>query len=186
MTNSTRTKFSTSIIAITGLISAIGGIITVLYTVGVLGMEKAHDKEEKTPELLVTETKPIEKRDVQTKEIKIVTPPKPTIVKKVIKAVNLTGYWVDTNTPNGKYYINHESSGNISFTEYSLMFGSWVTTATGSGKKNGNTLEIPYITYAGTNGNFKGKLVSNGKKIQGTAYDFSAGIQVALNLQKLN
>lgn len=184
MTNSTRTKFSANIIALTGLISAIGGIITVLYTVGVLGGEKTPNKEEEFQELLVT--KPTEKSNVQTKEIKIVTTPKPTIATKVIKAINLTGYWVDTNTPNGKYYINHESSGNISFTEYSLMLGSWVTTASGSGKTNGNTLEIPYVTYAGTNGNFKGKLVSNGKKIQGTAYDFSAGIQVALNLQKLN
>ena len=47
MEHTTNTKFSTSVIAITGLITAIGSIITILFNVGIIGnkeQKKDHKK----------------------------------------------------------------------------------------------------------------------------------------------
>ncbi len=185
MADSTKTKLSTTIIAITGLITAIGSVITILYNVGVIGNKKIEEKVKKEgtiEEVKIDKKEPL--KDFTKKEIKVITDTKPKSVKKVVKIYNLTGKWVDINNPNGRYQINHENSGNISFTEYSLVYGEWVTTASGSGQVTQANISIPYTTYVGTNGKFTGRITSNGKKIEGKIQDFNAGITAELNLQK--
>ncbi|CAL2086621.1 hypothetical protein [Tenacibaculum sp. 190524A05c] len=185
MPDATKTKFSTSIIAITGLITAIGSVITILYNVGIIGNKdsaKNEKKEEPKKEVKVDKTKI--PKDLKTKEVKVITNIKPETLKKVVKKYNLTGKWIDINNPNGRYQINHEASGTISFTEYSLVYGEWITTASGSGKVTQSGISIPYTTYVGTNGKFTGKITSNGEKIEGKIKDFNAGITAELNLQK--
>lgn len=186
MPDSTKTKFSTSIIAITGLITAIGSIITILYNVGIIGNKKSdqnNKREEQVKEVKVID-KGESRKDKKKKEVNVVTNVKPERVKEVVKTYNLTGKWVDINNPNGRYQINHENSGIITFTEYSLVYGQWITTATGSGKVSQTKISIPYTTYAGTNGKFTGRITSKGKKIEGKIQDFNAGITAELNLQK--
>jgi hypothetical protein len=188
MVDSTNTKFSTSVIAITGLITAIGSVITILFNVGIIGnkaSKKDHKKEDLKKEVVIDKSKL--PKDLKTKEIDIVPsvkPPKTKEVKAIVKNYNLTGKWIDIDNPSGRYQINHEDSGAISFTEYSLVFGEWVSTASGSGKVTKSRLNIPYTTYIGTSGKFTGRITNNGGKIEGKIQDFDAGITAILNLQK--
>jgi hypothetical protein len=186
MPDTTKTKFSTSIIAITGLITAVGSVITILYNVGIIGNKENNDnskREEQVQQVkVIDESEPQE--DKKAKELNVVTKVKPERVKKVVKSYNLTGKWIDINNPNGRYQINHENSDAISFTEYSLVFGEWIITASGSGKVTDSNINIPYTTYLGTNGKFTGLITRNGEKIEGKIQDFNAGITAELNLQK--
>ena len=187
MANTTNTKFSTSVMAITGLITAIGSIITILFNVGIIGNkgdEKHQDLQDNNPKEVVVKGE-ITPNIVEDKGVKIITKDEPKVQKKaVVKEFNLTGRWVDINNPTGRYEITHDSSGNISFTEYSLIFGEWIATAEGSGEVNSMRVNIPYTTYVGTNGKFTGKITNNGKKIDGQVKDFNAGITAELKLQK--
>jgi len=99
------------------------------------------------------------------------------------KYLNLTGYWKDTNL-GGRYYFNHQSSGSLSFTEYSWLDGNWYTTASGTGTIDDKTITIPYSTYIGTNGQFTGTVSNNGLQMKITARDLNTGGQVVLNLEK--
>ena len=185
MVDSTNTKFSTSVIAITGLITAIGSIITILFNVGIIGnkeQKKDHKKEEQKKEVIIDKSKL--PKDIKAKEVKVIPTVKPETLTVVEKTYNLTGKWVDINNSNGRYQINHEDSGTINFTEYSFVFGEWVTTATGTGNVNGTNVTIPYTTYLGTNGKFTGKITNRGKKIEGKIQDFDAGITAELNIKK--
>ncbi len=181
MSNTTKTKFSTNVLAIATLVTAIGGFITILFNTGVLGNEKKKSTTEEVKESKIDSTQ----RETDTTIKDQATQP---VVYKAEKteAYNLTGNWFDINNPKGKYYINHEGSGMISFTEYSLVFGEWISTATGSGTVENKKIDIPYTTYLGTNGRFKGEVLSDGKKIEGTVRDYSAGITIVLNIQKEN
>ncbi|MGG8495304.1 hypothetical protein ACQY1Q_02710 [Tenacibaculum sp. TC6] len=181
MTDPTKTKFATTIIAITGLISAIGGVITILHNVGVLDFGKLKKEEIKIEE--VKKEEPHQEEKIKDTKQKVITTINPKVYEAA-KEYNLTGYWLDKANANGKYYITHQNTGNVSFTEYSLIFGQWISTATGQGKCNNNTLEIPYETYLGTNGKFTGKISNNGKEIEGTISDFNAGMTAMLNLKK--
>ena len=184
MVDSTNTKFSTSVIAITGLITAIGSIITILFNVGIIGnkgQKKDHKKEEQKKEVIIDKSKLL--KDLKTKDVTIPAI-KPETLTVVEKTYNLTGKWVDINNSNGRYQINHEDSGTINFTEYSIVYGEWITTATGTGNVKGTRVKIPYQTYAGTRGEFTGSITNQGKKIQGKIQDFDAGITAELNLKK--
>ncbi len=173
-----RTKFTATIIAITGLLTAIGGVITVLHNVGFLDLKNAEDKEPRI------EIEVPEKREVIDEKEKVIK----TIVsekkRKKEEPLVLSGYWWNKDNRNGKYYIESNPSGNVSFIEYSLMYGQWVSTATGSGVVKQKSIDIPYTTYLGTSGKFTGKVVDNGKEIQGSIHDFNAGMKVILNLIK--
>ncbi|CAM1345293.1 hypothetical protein [Tenacibaculum amylolyticum] len=192
MSDATKTKFSTAVIAITGLISAIGGVITILYNVGFLGPNKEQKPEQKKTEEKVIvvdkeKAKPtktiVDKPEEKTKIIDDFKPKK-VVEKEVKKEYNLTGYWLDVNNANGKYYIDHNTSGRISFTEYSFVFGEWIVTANGTGTIKNGRIEIPYTTYVGTNGEFTGKLVEENHEIQGNIHDLNANMKAVLNLQK--
>ncbi|SEC20996.1 hypothetical protein SAMN04489761_2383 [Tenacibaculum sp. MAR_2009_124] len=170
-----KTKFSTTIMAITGLITAIGGVITILHNVGFLGLKEPNEKHFKVEK----ETFEKEKETINEKE-KVI---KSFIPVEKIK-VSLSGYWWNKENNNGKYYIEHKRNGEVSFTEYSLMYGQWVSTATGSGDITATSIDIPYTTYVGASGKFTGKVSANGKEIHGFIHDFSAGMKVILNLIK--
>ncbi|CAM1358361.1 hypothetical protein [Tenacibaculum xiamenense] len=178
MSDSAKTKFTATIIAITGLLTAIGGVITVLHNVGFLNLKK-DKKEESKIEIEIPEKKKV--IDEKEKVIKTIVSEKK--IKKEEPLV-LSGYWWNKDNRNGKYYIESNSSGNISFTEYSLMYGQWISTATGTGSVKQKNIDIPYTTYLGTSGKFTGKVVDNGKEIHGSIHDFSAGMKVILNLIK--
>ena len=184
MVDSTKTKFSTTVIAITGLITAIGSVITILFNVGIIGnkeQKKDHKKEEQKKEVIIDKSKL--PKDLKTKDVTIPAI-KAEALTVVEKTYNLTGKWVEINNSNGRYQINHEDSGTINFTEYSFVFGEWVTTATGTGNVNGTNVTIPYTTYLGTSGKFTGKITNRGKKIEGRIQDFDAGITAELNIKK--
>ena len=187
---SDKTKFSTSIVAITGLITAVGGLITILFNTGFFGDKKGDEKKQPEKEVVYI---PEEKNDDE-QVIRIDPEPKSFVDEEVIpkpkpkpepKVYNLTGNWFDPNYPGAKYYFNHESSGAISFTEYSSVFGQWVVTSQGTGTISSNKrIEIPYNTSVGTNGRFDGVLSNNGKTISGTASDFVSGASLPFNLNK--
>ncbi|MFY7672189.1 hypothetical protein ACOSP6_13980 [Tenacibaculum sp. MEBiC06402] len=188
MVDSTNTKFSTSVIAITGLITAIGSVITILFNAGIIGKKPVNknNSKEKTEKKVVIDHSKLP-GDLRTKEIDVVPsvkPPKPKVVKAIVKNYNLTGKWIDADSPNARYQINHEDSGAISFTEYSLVFGEWIATASGTGKVTKRGVSIPYKTYLGTNGKFTGKITNNGEKLEGKIQDFDVGMSVTINLQK--
>lgn len=186
MSDSTKTKFSTNIIAITGLISAIGGVITVLYNTGVLGSKQVHTTiQEKSHEVIYQKKESNIKKKAQVKEENEVNYVDVVFTKESLKRThNLTGYWIDINNPNGRYYIDFQEADLITFTEYSLVLGVWVVTANGSGNIHKNRITIPYKTYVGTMGKFSGKVLKNGNRINGSIQDYHAGITAPLNLQK--
>lgn len=174
----TKTKFSTTVVALTGLISAIGGIITVLFNTGVLGGEKKEVQKTKEPPVVVVKEKP-KMKDVTTKKLE------PDYIEQPKKrSYNLTGYWIDNNNPNGKYYFHQQNEREISFTEYSLLFGQWITSATGSGTIDKDNIKLVYSTSSGTTGEFIGNLYKEGNVIGGTVRDLVTGLTGTLHLKK--
>lgn len=188
MANGTGTKFSTTIISITGLITALGGIITVLYNVGILEGRKKAEEPQVHYKKIVEEL--IEEETSKVKEVvpsQVVVDTKPAITKVVHqpkkKVQDVTGYWFDSDDANAKYYFEQINS-KITFTEYTQVFGQWTASASGSGTINNNKIKLSYTTYIGSRGEFTGKLTNSGKKMQGNIRDFDLGGTAAMRLRK--
>ncbi|HHC80159.1 MAG TPA: hypothetical protein ENK46_09780 [Flavobacteriia bacterium] len=190
MADSAKTKFSTNVLAVTGFITAIAGLITVLHQTGVISFSK------KQPPAKVE--KVIEKQ-MPNEEVTTITVSQPnksnksgqeeTVANNSYQknetqiTYNLTGYWYDTLHA-GRYYFNHQASGSVSFQEYSLLNGIWIVTAEGSGTVYKNEIKVPYYTLYGLLGTFTGTIKEDGLTIKGTALDNASGIKTPLLLQK--
>lgn len=180
MADSSKTKFSSNVVAIAGLITAVGGLITILVNAGYIGNKKKDTKKEKDE---------VKQEIIVKLPEETIKPKKEVIIKKIIpeekvKTYNLTGYWKDSNNPNGRYYLNHESTGKISFTEYSNLYGQWTVSAQGVGVISGRKLNLPYTTYLGSTGHFEGELSENGKSISGKINDHVSGAEIMMVIAK--
>lgn len=182
-----KTKFSTSVIAITGLIGAIAGLLTVLHTTGVINLTgNSNAKKEKTEitksaepqkvEVIIkqedktntAEKKPLESSSLTT-DYQPVSNNLETIPPITNSTVNLTGYWYE-NAQGSRYYFNQDGYGKVSFQEYAMNeFGVAFVSAEGSGTIRDNMLSVTFLSYLGYTGTFQGNVGNNGATIDGIA-----------------
>jgi len=194
MSDTSKTKFSNNLIAIAGLITAVGGLLTILNQTGKLSLN-TKDEKPQTESIRKTQNtegqretianqneynieKTVPSKSLDQDNAKLVTYDEPENL-----TFNLTGYWYDT-VNSGRYYFNHQSSGNISFQEYSFLEGVWMVTVEGTGTVNGKNLNIAYTTLFGLTGFFRGTIQDNGIVITGTATINSTGVKTPMNLNK--
>jgi len=207
----TQNKFSSNLVAIAGLITAIAGLLTVLHQTGVIfNTDNTSNNEniEQTdqPATVIEDSKSasinnssnsqeemeaikkqLEHTQTQLDQIKKVDS-RETLPTSTVNEFNtnsttlLTGTWQDVINY-GKYIFRQDVSGNLTFQEHSVVEGSWIVTSEGNGVIENNTIELDYITLYGTAGRFSGKLQSDGS-IRGIAIDNASGIQVQLHLKR--
>jgi len=189
MADSAKTKFSTNVLAVTGFITAIAGLITVLHQTGVISfskkqpsakVEKVIEKQmpnDKVPAITVSQPNKSNKSEQEEKVNNSYQKNETQIT------YNLTGYWYDTLHA-GRYYFNYQASGSVSFQEYSLLNGIWIVTAEGSGTVYKNEIKVSYYTVYRLLGTFTGTIKENGLAIKCTALDNASGIKTPLLLQK--
>lgn len=203
-------KFSSNLIAVAGIITAIGGLVTVLHQTGVIAFNGSKEpvqkeqKQEVQPQKLVSNSdaniisdsksqeemdaikKQLQQTQKQLNEMKVVTEKKsipPAIVNTNIATPTIvTGTWQDAISY-GKYVFAQDAYGTISFQEHSNVEGVWIVTAEGTGRLTNNRMVLDYMTLYGTSGKFDGTLQNDGS-IKGIASDISSGIQTQLHLRR--
>ena len=192
MSDPSKTKFSTNILAIAGLITAVGGLLTILHqTTDIFSKDK--EKKEETIELVdlpknhQNGTKKVSNpADNSTGNIQNIVKEIPAPVTQEnlenTTSINLSGYWVDTINE-GRYLLTQTTTTSFNFQEYSFFEGMWMISAEGIGNLSGNTVQISYNTLFGMPGSFQGTL--NGKThITGKAKDLATGFEIPINLIK--
>jgi len=183
--DTSKTKFSTNIIAITGLIGAIAGLITVLHTTGVINVTgRSNDStvEKEKIEVVKPNDNPkveviIKQEEQSSSPVKTINTISPTIEQNPVikvqetppvetyKSINLTGYWYE-NMQGSRYYFKQNNYGNITFQEYGLNeFGVAFVSAEGTGTIQNNILNISFLSYLGVTGTLKGNIINNGNSI---------------------
>lgn len=197
MSDPSKTKFSTNILAIAGLITAIGGMVTILHqTTDIFSRDKEKSEEkiqfvdmpkanQKNADVIDAKTvyNPADYSAKNTSNVvEQTTTPVTQNHYKSQPAINLSGYWVDTINE-GRYLFTQTTSTGFNFQEYSFLEGIWIITAEGVGTLTGNNIQISYNTIFGMPGTFKGTL-SGQTQITGKAKDMATGFEVALNLIK--
>ncbi|MGI9549700.1 MAG: hypothetical protein ACR2MT_00765 [Aurantibacter sp.] len=185
MTDTAKTKFSNNLIALAGLITAVGGLLTVLHQTGVVSFTTAEKNQ-----TIVNRNR----GDNAQEERKIDPPPKEDIYNNIIPVnnelaepekvfVNLSGYWYD-EINGGRYHFVHDSSGRLAFQEFSWMNGVWITSAEGSGTIQGQMISLAYTTAYGMSGAFEGTIDEEGGEVVGYAMDHSSGLQTSMYLNR--
>jgi hypothetical protein len=206
-------KFSSNLLAIAGFITAIGGLVTVLHTTGVISINSSKEPVENVkkqvvqPQNLVSD----DSKEVATsngahksqKEMDAIkaqldeTQAQLNQIKKGSSKKSVPTTPVNTNTSSptivtgtwqdaisyGKYVFAQDAYGTVSFQEHSIIDDVWIITAEGTGTLKNNRLLLDYMTLYGTSGRFDGNLQNDGS-IQGVASDISSGIQTQLHLKR--
>jgi len=177
MSETPKNKFSSNLIAITGFITAIAGLITILHQAGVMFPKDDHQQNKTTViiDTVIAESKGGSKIIVNNSLTK-------TNYKEERK-FNIAGYWND-NVNNGRYYFSHNTSNTVNFQEYSLVQGSWIVSAEGRGTIYKNELSISYLTMYGTSGSFNGIISEDTRTIEGVAKDGTTGIRMPMKIRK--
>ncbi len=201
MSDPSKTKFSTNLLAIAGLITAIGGLVTILHQTTDIFSKKESNKteivEKHTPQNISTDIgippakQPENAFSRQQQNLNTQNNYNANTQQQVSDqvntsynyAVNLSGYWVD-HINQGRYLFSQDSYGNLGFQEYSFVDGYWMVTAEGQGFIQANTIQINYYTIFGTAGSFTGSLASNANSMQGRAKDAATGFKVPMSLVK--
>jgi hypothetical protein len=192
MSDPSKTKFSTNILAIAGLITAIGGMVTILHqTTDIFSKDKEKNEEKiqfvDMQNTFQNDTKsvfnPVDHSVKNTHNvIEQTTTPVTQNHYESQPVINLSGYWIDTINE-GRYLFTQTTSTSFNFQEYSFLEGVWIISAEGIGNLSGNTVHISYNTLFGMPGTFNGTL--NGQtQISGRAKDMATGFEVAINLIK--
>ncbi len=206
-------KFSTNLLAITGFITAIGGLVTVLHQTGVFSPEDSKASTKSEQKEVVEPQKPVS--DVQTKVItnnanksqeeidamKLqlqqtqaqLDQMKDENSRKTQTSQPVTAYNTNSNViltgtwqdaiNYGRYVFGQDALGELTFQEYSYVEGTWVVTSEGSGHIKNNSITLNYMTLYSTSGRFNGVLQNDGS-IKGIATDNASGIQVQLHLKR--
>lgn len=190
MAENRKTGFSSNILAIAGLVTAIGGLITILHQTKVISF--GSEKEKTTTEVVNqqgdnnntipanTKNTPAENEVTYKENTHIVNSLNNTEV--ISHNLNISGNWYDLVTA-CRYSFSQDNYGQISFLEYTFMEGTWIITAEGTGTVNGNQINIPYYTFFDTTGNFVGTINSN-NSVTGTAQDYTSGVRIQLQLSR--
>lgn len=185
MAENRKSGFSSNILAIAGLITAIGGLITILHQTKVIsfGSEKEKTKTEVVNQqgkannnntLIESEVTHIDNTDIVSNL---------NNNSEVVSGnLNITGNWYDSINA-GRYSFSQNGYGQISFQEHSYMEGTWLITAEGTGTVSGNQINIPYYTIYDTTGHFVGT-INNNNSVTGTAQDYASGARVQLQLSR--
>jgi|GEM_PF-6591764 len=175
-----KTKFSTSIIAITGLIGAVAGLLTVMHTTGVIHLTN-DTKEKRTEKEVVVNTRGTNDQQENTEKTHIV----PVVNKKEEQLVeripektrthNISGYWYE-NQSGSRYFFNQDVNGNVYFQEYSINeYGMAFVSAEGTGVLTNNQFRIPFMHYTGYEGIVNGTIDTNGNTIDAMATFIATG-----------
>ncbi|MGI9550036.1 MAG: hypothetical protein ACR2MT_02460, partial [Aurantibacter sp.] len=171
------------LIAIAGLITAVGGLLTVLHQTGAFsGVEKN--------QTTITRGG----SDIDHKEQKIDPAPREDTPSNIVPvnndfaepkkvSINLSGYWYD-EINGGRYHFVHNTSGRLSFQEFTWISGVWVTSAEGSGTVQGQMISLAYTTAYGMTGAFEGTLDEEGEEVIGYAMDHSSGLRTSMYLSR--
>ena len=191
-----KTKFSTNIIAITGLLGAIGGLLTVLHTTGVIDLSSNAKNQTPQKEIIgnkldiedinVSDDNTLNISEMDNEESFANTEiekPKTTI-KKVTNMPNLSGYWYE-NQLGSRYFFSQDAGGNIAFKEFALnTYGETFVSAQGTGAIRNSSININFVSYLGYSGVFNGTVTNNGKTISGVASVPSTGESLQLTMYK--
>jgi len=151
--DTSKTKFSTNIIAITGL-----NVVVKPNDNQKLEVVIKREDQTSNPTNTVNTISPTINQNpvVQINE--------PQAIESY-KNINLTGYWYE-NTQGSRYYFKQNSYGNITFQEYGLNeFGVAFVSAEGTGTIQNNTLNISFLSYLGVTGTLNGTIINNGNSI---------------------
>lgn len=174
-----KTKFSTTIIAITGLIGAVAGLLTVMHTTGVIDLTK--DKKPEIQNEVVLENKISKEQHEQPEEMNIVPVAnnnERTVVERIPEKpinYNISGYWYE-NQSGSRYFFNQDVNGNVYFQEYSLNeYGVAFVSAEGTGVMTNNKFRIPFMHYSGYEGIVNGTIENNGNTIDAMATFLATG-----------
>lgn len=178
MSEGTKNKFSSNLVAITGFITAIVGLITILHQVGVIFPKEDNQQTQRTVVVDTVVVKPKQTNDVEVVHTSL-TDTKP----KKERIFNLSGYWND-KVNNGRYFFTHNTQNTVRFQEYSLVQGSWIVSAEGTGTIYKNELSITYTTMYGTTGSYNGIISNNSNRIEGVVKDLTSGLQMPMKISK--
>jgi len=178
MADTAKTKFSNNLIALAGLITAIGGLLTVLHQTEVISFSRS-EKRQTTIDRHENKNDPGPKEELHND----IVPVSNGLTEREPVFKNLSGYWYD-EINGGRYHFVHNTSGGLSFKEFSWMNGVWITTAEGSGKVHGQMINLTYATAYGLSGAFEGTIDYEEEEVAGFALDHNAGVRTSRHLSK--
>lgn len=185
MTDTAKTKFSNNLIAIAGLITAVGGLLTVLHQTGVVSFSGPQKDQTTINPIGGKEFRKVEETDPTSNDnlLNNFVPVSRDIDKVDTAFENLSGYWYD-EINGGRYHFVHSTSGRLTFKEYSWMNGMWIPSAEGSGTIRGQAINLTYTTAYGLSGTFEGTMDEYGEEVAGFALDHSSGLRTNMHLSK--
>jgi hypothetical protein len=196
--------------SIAALITAVGGLLTILYQIGVIGPgkqsdippqtptsqigqyeDKAHELEQKIADIDANERRSreaelkdkLEKLEQQLKEREGKSTSYSSNLSSGAEPINLTGNWYTSATPGVSYKIVQYDE-SVTFEEISSLFGIPTVSAAGNGSISGSTLKLSYNTLFGTQGKGSLRIKENGDLLTGSLTDLTSGMVMPLSLQR--
>lgn len=167
-----KTKFSMNIIAIAGLVTAFGGLITILHQTGIITIYSGYKIKQpiETPiehksEIIENQfQEPVSKSIYSTNNDMVnhnKIKPHNSYIEKVsnnskrdelpinnYSKINYTGSWISA-MDDARYEIIQNNLGQINLKEYQLIDGIWIITAEGDGNILNNKIRISINTIYG-------------------------------------
>lgn len=185
MTDTAKTKFWNNLMTIAGLITAVGGLLTVSHQTGVISFSSAEKNQTTISRSM---------GDDGHKETKIDPAPKEDIPINIFPVnyeltepekvhVSLSGYWYDELNA-GRYHFVHDNSGKFSFQEFSWMNGVRITSAKESGTVQGQAINLAYATAYGLSGALEGIIDEEEEEVVGDAMVQSPGLRTGMYLSR--
>lgn len=181
---------------ITSLITAIGGIITLFYQIGVIGNKDTsinkHSQETIQTQRIIEEglsqlnQQELSQRHVELekklREMETKINEKERQLNQTgemqVPYVNISGTWQGTG---GLSYIINHSGNFVTVQEVNPIYG---ITAVGQGTINEQNIDVWYTTAMGTTGRVILKVSADGRQITGTITDQTMGISTPIALYR--
>lgn len=203
---------SSSIGSIAALLTAVAGLLTILFQMGVIGNKapenseivRSGQTESKDSDLESYKAKADElekkiasideqKRQDQEAELKAKLERLEQQLKEKEQSsygqtnqeetLDLNGQWYAAATPGVVYKIG-QYGNSVTFEEISNVYGVQTVTAAGQGTITGNTISLDYNTIFYTQGKGNLKIKNNGSMLSGTLKDLNSGMTMPLSLER--